>query len=144
MTPNTMLQPAAAPSLASETAKQLASLASRTSRPSRRSRSAFSGRPFSRVELAFLTRPVAGEIAPGWATPTVQRSPTLRSSPAMRSTNRLDAFLVGAGRRRHAQALAFDAAFVEHQAFDFGAAEIDADSHVAQFTENARGCRGCS
>ena len=43
--------------------------------------------------------------------------------------DRLDVFLVGAGRRRHAQALAFDAAFVEHQALDFGTAEIDADSH---------------
>jgi hypothetical protein len=71
--------------------------------------------------LAFFTRPVAGEIAPGWA--------RLALEPGDEVDDRLDVFLVGAGRRRHAQALALDAAFVEHQPLDFRAAEIDADSH---------------
>ncbi len=42
--------------------------------------SALKRRPFSHVELAFLTRPVAGEIAPGMPTPTVHRLATSRSS----------------------------------------------------------------
>ena len=36
---------------------------------------AVEGRPLSQVEFAFLTRPVAGEIAPGMPTPTVPRRP---------------------------------------------------------------------
>ena len=123
-------QPRPAPSAASETAKQLASFDSRTSSRSRtRSRSRSSGRPFSRVELAFLIRPVAGEIAPGWPTPTRQRAPTLRFELAHHGGDALDGRLVAALRRGHAHARAFLAAVVEHDAFDFGAAEIDADTH---------------
>ena len=57
--------PAAAPSMASDSAKQLASFANRSGRSSSRGRSSASGCPFSQVEFAFLTRPVAGEIVPG-------------------------------------------------------------------------------
>jgi hypothetical protein len=71
ITPNTTAAPAAAPSVASEIAKQFASLAIRTGRPSRDERSSRSGRPISQTELAFLTKPVVGEIAPGIPTPTV-------------------------------------------------------------------------
>ncbi len=88
ITPNTTSAPAAAPSAASETARQLASLASRTARPSRRSKSAWNGRPLSHVELAFLTRPVAGEIAPGMPSPTVQGAPTAASAAATTDTRR--------------------------------------------------------
>src|SRR5471032_408985 len=41
-----------------------------------------------------------------------------------------DALLVGALRRGHAQALADRAVRAQHDAFDFGAAEVDADSHA--------------
>ena len=37
-------------------------------------------RPLSHVEFAFLTSPVAGEMAPGMPTPTVHRLDTSRSS----------------------------------------------------------------
>ena len=41
--------------------------------PRRADRSRSSGWPLSHVEFAFLTRPVAGEIAPGMPTPTLPR-----------------------------------------------------------------------
>ena len=75
MTPKTTSAPAAAPSVASDSAKQLASLANRTGRSSRRDRSSASGRPFSQVEFEFLISPVAGEIVPGMPTPTVPVAP---------------------------------------------------------------------
>src|SRR5437016_946005 len=56
MTPNTTGAPAAAPSVASDRAKQFASFITRTGRPSRPSRSRSSGRPLSQVELAFFTK----------------------------------------------------------------------------------------
>jgi len=71
--------PAPAPSVASDSAKQFASFASRTGRSSARSRSACSGRPFSQVEFAFFTTPVAGEMTPGMPMPTGGRSPLKRS-----------------------------------------------------------------
>ena len=67
MTPKTTSAPAAAPSHASDSAKQFASLASRTGRPSARSRSCWSGRPISHVEFAFFTRPGRGRDGPGHA-----------------------------------------------------------------------------
>ena len=47
--------------------------------------------------------------------------------------DRLHRFLIGAGRRRHPQPLAFLAGIVEYDAFDFCAAEIDAAAHVREF-----------
>ena len=59
-------RPRAAPSTASDSAKQFASFASAPVAPSaRREVAGRAARPLSQVELAFLTRPVAGEIAPG-------------------------------------------------------------------------------
>ncbi len=75
MTPKTQGQPEAAPSLASDNAKQLASLASLTGLARRDWRSSESGRPFNHTEFAFFTTPVAGEIAPGMPMPTVAPSP---------------------------------------------------------------------
>jgi hypothetical protein len=80
MTPNTTSAPAAAPSTASDTARQLASLARRTSRARRPERSAPKGLPLSQVELAFLTSPVAVDTVPGMPTPTVPTPPAMRSS----------------------------------------------------------------
>src|ERR1019366_1271196 len=59
ITANTSLAPAAAPSVASDTARQFASFAQRTGLPRATPKSRSSGRPFSHVELAFLTSPVA-------------------------------------------------------------------------------------
>jgi len=90
MTPKTQDAPAAAPSLASESAKQFASFANRIGRSSSADRSSDSAFPFSQVELAFLTRPVAGEIAPGIPTPTLAcrpiRDSISRTSCAMLSS----------------------------------------------------------
>jgi len=60
MTPNTTSAPAAAPSIASDNAKQFASFAKRIGRLSRRGSSSASGRPVSHVEFEFLISPVAG------------------------------------------------------------------------------------
>jgi hypothetical protein len=93
ITPNTRRRPAPAPSLASDSAKQLASFSTRTSRPSARARSSASGRSLSWVELAFLIRPVTDEIAPGVPTPTLARTP---SSPSTASTSPRTASIVSA------------------------------------------------
>ena len=85
ITPKTTRAPAPAPSTASESAKQFASFSMRTTRPKARSRSSFSGRPMSQVELAFLTRPVSRESAPGMPIPTAP-SPISRTSAATAAT----------------------------------------------------------
>ena len=82
-TPNTMDASAAAPSVASDSTKQLASLANRTGRSRSFGRSRASGVPFNHVELEFLTSPVAEEIVPGIPTPTVATVPT---SPSIAAT----------------------------------------------------------
>ena len=64
ITPKTTRAPAAAPSVASDNAKQLASFANRIGRPTPAA-DPRSGVPFSQVELEFLISPVAGEIVPG-------------------------------------------------------------------------------
>ena len=73
ITPNTVPWPAPAPSIASDKAKQLASLAKRTGRPSAASTSRPSGWPISQVELAFLTSSVAATMVPGIPIPTEAR-----------------------------------------------------------------------
>ncbi len=85
ITPKTTSASRPAPSTASESAKQLASFATRTSRPRERSRSPFRSCPLSQVELAFFTRPVRRESAPGMPTPTVP-SPISLASPAIAAT----------------------------------------------------------
>jgi hypothetical protein len=85
MTPNTTAAPAAAPSLASDRAKQLASLASRISRPSAACRSVRRGRPISQVELAFLMTPAAVSL-PGIAIPTLPFAPVASYAARTRST----------------------------------------------------------
>src|SRR6476620_11454240 len=65
ITPNTVRAFSAAPSMASDKAKQLASLASRTGPPSAVARSRSKGRSLSQVELAFCIRPVWGEMETG-------------------------------------------------------------------------------
>jgi hypothetical protein len=84
MTPNTMDAPCAAPSVASDSAKQFASFDTRSGRPSARSRSRSRGWPISQVEFAFFTKPVTAEMAPGMPMPTVQVVPTSRSRASTR------------------------------------------------------------
>ena len=134
---------APAPSTASDRAKQLASLATRTGRPSRCARSRSSGCPISQVLLAFFTRPVAGDSVPGMPMPTVpvrpeacsSRAPVRRWRPTWRGSR--------AGSRRGngpARGLrsAFTVAFVESNALDLGAAQVDADAHRARLTRPGR------
>src|SRR5665213_775017 len=70
-----------APSRASDSAKQLASLPKRSLRPSVASRSRSKGLPIRQVEFEFLTRPVAGDRAPGMAIPTLAATESSASSP---------------------------------------------------------------
>ncbi len=86
MTPNTTRDPDAAPSTASESAKQLASFSTRTGRASTAFRSSKNGLPLSQTEFAFRTNPVSGDSEPGIATPTVAaRAPVCCSIRAVRS-----------------------------------------------------------
>jgi hypothetical protein len=78
-TPKTVSMPTAAPSVASDRIKQLASAARRVGRPIAVSRSCCSGRPLSQVELALFTNPVIGEIVPGIPIPTGVVSPICSS-----------------------------------------------------------------
>src|SRR5438309_11144616 len=82
ITAKTTCLPVPAPSVASETARQLASFAHRTSRPSARLRSLSNGFPFSHVELAFFTKPVFVEIVPGIPIPTLELRPSSFSIPS--------------------------------------------------------------
>ena len=75
-----------APSMASDKAKQLASLASRTGVASATARSRSKGRPLSQVELAFCIRPVRGEMDPGTAMPILAPAVMPCMSLAVRST----------------------------------------------------------
>ena len=84
ITPNTVPSPDAAPSTASDSAKQFASFAKRTSRPSAVSTSRASCLPISQVELAFLTSPVPATIVPGMPIPTEARVPISPSSAETR------------------------------------------------------------
>ena len=142
ITPKTTCAPAPAPSLASDSAKQFASLASRTGRPSARSRSCCSGWPMSQVELAFLTSPVAGDTAPGIPTPTVPRSPVALSAARTRSGDRLQRAVVAAARRLDAAAEALRAVRAEPDRLDLGSAEIDADAEAHDARPEPRASSG--
>ena len=121
--------PAAAPSVASDTARQLASLASRTSRPSARSRSALE-RPAVQpgrvgvLDEAGRRRDGAGHARcrPCSVAPTA-RSPRRDESPRWRA---IVAVVVVARRRRRARSQTHAARRVEDDGRDLGAAEVDA------------------
>jgi len=70
ITPNTEPAPLALPSVASDNAKQLASLAKVTGRLSFICKSPCKSSPIRQVELAFFIRPVLVDIAPGMPIPT--------------------------------------------------------------------------
>ena len=71
MTPKTTSAPAAAPSVASETAKQLASLAMRTSRPSRALEIGLERPAEQPGRVGVLDQAGRGDSVPGMPTPTV-------------------------------------------------------------------------
>ena len=102
MTPNTTSAPAAAPSAASDIAKQFASLAMRTGRPSTDVRSSRSGRPISQTELAFLTRPVDGEMRARY--PDTDSSASHQHASRARRTSRDNGVERGLDSRREASA----------------------------------------
>ncbi len=70
MAAKTVSAPAPAPSVASDTARQSASLATRTGRDRAAATSRSKRRPLRTTLLAFLTSPLVGEIAPGMPMPT--------------------------------------------------------------------------
>ena len=78
-------RPRLAPSVASDSAKQLASLVIRTARPRRRSRSTPIGLSFRQIEFEPRSSPVAREIDPGVPMPTLPCAPTAASAAATRS-----------------------------------------------------------
>jgi hypothetical protein len=75
---------APAPSVASESAKQLASFSTRTSRASASAMSLANGCPFSTVELAFLIRPLAARHRARRADADPARRPSFCSRSATR------------------------------------------------------------
>src|SRR5206468_2212453 len=78
--------PRAAPSMASASAKQLASFAMRTGCFNARSRSPRRSRPLRHVELALRMSPVRSEVEPGVATPIVASPRTSPRAPSTRRT----------------------------------------------------------
>jgi len=84
MAANTTAAPAPAPSVASDSARQLASLASAMRAPSAASRSRCSGRPLRQVELQFFMRPPAAG-APGVPMPIVKCAPPAAARAAATS-----------------------------------------------------------
>ncbi len=69
MTAKSSFDPAPAPSIASDSARQLASFETRTSRSRAAVRSSWNGRPFIHTAFELRTTPFAGEIDPGMPTP---------------------------------------------------------------------------
>ena len=81
---NTTAAPAPAPSVASDNARQLASLASLTGWPMAACMSACSGMPLRQVELQFFIRPDAACV-PGVPMPTVMDAPAARLATTLRA-----------------------------------------------------------
>jgi hypothetical protein len=87
ITAKTTPAPAPAPSVASDNARQLASLATRTACPSNASRSRLKGRPFSEVELLFFINPCDVRL-PGVPRPIVQGDVPLPLAARVRQVRR--------------------------------------------------------
>ena len=83
--------------------------------------------PFSAIELAFFTSPVAGLITPGMPMPTVAVTPSCASASRTRPAIAFERGLV-AVRRIDAVAVALAAVGSEDRDLDLGAAEVDADA----------------
>ena len=156
ITPNTLLAPVAAPSEASDRAKQSASLAMRTGLPSLSCRSCSRGLPFRRTELALRSRPVAGESAPGVQMPTGIRacagaryispyiSPYIARHPRVRgcqfadqSGNGVQGGVVVALWCGDADARRQAAVRMQQGALDLGPAEIDAQADAVHALDGA-------
>ena len=111
-----------------DSAKQLASFSTRTSRPSRALMSRSNGWPFSAMELAFFTSPVAGLITPGMPMPTVAVTPSCASASRTEPAIAAEASPDSRGRRGDAMAQRLAAVRGEDGDLDLGAAEVDADA----------------
>ena len=134
ITPKTTRAPAAAPSTASERAKQFASFAKRTGRPRSPERSRSRGCPISQVEFAFLTRPLAGERAPGIPTPTVAAASGVRLEVAHETGHRLERRPVVVPGRRHPAPGELRPVVRERHALDLRAPEVEPDAHARGFS----------
>ena len=129
ITAKTMRAPAAAPSVASETARQFASLASRTSRPMATLRSFSNARPLSQVELAFLITPVAARTLPGIPTPHRSHTAELAFQMPDQVYDSGDGSVVIAPRRIHAPPRQLRSGVVHRQRLDLRSAQVDPDPH---------------
>ena len=83
----------------------------------------------SHVEFAFLTRPVAGEIAPGIPMPTVDR-PTCVSASATSERIASSVPFVASPRRRHATTQDLPTAAIDGDDLELRAADVDSDPHA--------------
>ena len=129
MTVNTIAAPAPAPSVASERARQLASLANATGRPIRAITSSSNRRPFSQVRLAFLIRPVAGAIAPGMAHAHRAPCPKLPLGLRHELNHSVQHGIIGRTRGRPALPKEFLPVLIEGDDLHLGAAKIDAEGY---------------
>ncbi len=109
--------------------------------PAARLMSWSNGWPFSVVELAFFTRPVAGLITPGMPMPTVAVTPSCASVVAHQAGDRLRP----SRHSRAAWAMRWRSASLpsgrEHDDLDLGAAEVDADAVLGHDQVNLQRCR---
>ena len=90
-------------------------------------RSRSKGWPFSQTEFAFLTRPVAGEMAPGMPMPTVPRSPASRSTASTRPAMAREGGRVVVAGGGHAAARAGGARRLEGHRLDLRPAKVEPD-----------------
>ena len=125
--------------MASDSAKQLASLAQRTGRPSAALKSRSNGRPLSQVEFAFLTRPLAGEIEPGMPTPSEARLSGIALDFADQPDDLRDRGVVVVAGRGDAPPRELAAVVAgERDRLDLGAAQVHPDPHRSGFSLTRR------
>ena len=129
MTPKTMSAPAAAPSVASDIAKQLASLAMRTLAAETRLEIGLERLADQPRRVGVLDEAGRGAIVPGMPMPTVARGPGGLFEIGDERSDGIERGGVVITRRVNAQARELATA-VERDAFDLRAAEIDPDAHV--------------
>ena len=128
ITPKTLSHPAAAPSVASDSAKQLASLARRTGRPSAASRSRPSGLADQPGRIGVLDEAGARRERPGDTDADSHSGAELGLDPAHQRGHRRDGAGIVAGWGRDPPPRVDRAAAIDGGGLDLGAAEIDADA----------------
>ena len=127
--PKTTLASRPAPSVASDSAKQFASLVMRISRSSKRSRSRLIGWPLRHTEFEPRSSPVAREIEPGVPSPTVPVTPSFRSASRDQARQRIERRAIVVARRDNAPAQEFPAVGRKRDDLGLRPAQVDAEPH---------------